>query len=605
MNDEIPYRAAGTFVGPSYVKRDADATLLTAVQQNRRYPYIVAPRQSGKSSLLLRIRRLLDPVVYRTAFVDLSTLDITEYEVLWLGILTEVAHSAGLPTDVITSRHPEDTIHAWLTSSRKRLVVFLDEIDTLLGASFRDQFFGKLRSLFNKRAEDQTFAELTVVLAGAAHPSQLITDQVRSPFNVGIEITLADLTLSQVQELVSHIDRSGAEVDSRVPERVHAVTGGSVYLGQLLMERLWEIGTQTKSIKVKDVDNAVAFIIKDAPHEIHFQNIYQIISQSERLSVALDALRVGLSLDERTGQELRIAGISDGVTPYRNLIYRKVFGADGPLALQSRRDVENLVEDQEALASNAPARDATEQSAPSQGRIATPPSIATAQSVLSARGRVWASGSSLGAFSDEDLVRIYLDGDGSAVGVLVKRYYDRIRAFFNQKIARPIDGADAEDLTQRVFISVLSALQKTKDRQSFRGLLYTTAHHLLFATFRLERRRGHWLNDDELEDLEDFDFDLNSWLARRTLLAQVAYLLPALPATNQMMLKLIYWDGLMVHEVASQLGLSAGGVKTKLRSIREQLKRRVEEEGHLFDTENVDVADWVIRVNELIRNREG
>ena len=54
MGVEIPYRAAGTFTGEAYVERKADRALLREIHGNRRFPYIVAPRQSGKSSLLVR-----------------------------------------------------------------------------------------------------------------------------------------------------------------------------------------------------------------------------------------------------------------------------------------------------------------------------------------------------------------------------------------------------------------------------------------------------------------------------------------------------------------------------------------------------------------------
>jgi serine/threonine protein kinase len=51
MMRENPYRAAGTFVGDSYVERRADEELRQEIEANQRYPYIVAARQSGKSTL--------------------------------------------------------------------------------------------------------------------------------------------------------------------------------------------------------------------------------------------------------------------------------------------------------------------------------------------------------------------------------------------------------------------------------------------------------------------------------------------------------------------------------------------------------------------------
>ena len=51
MQQNNPYRAAGTFDGISYIEREADSKLYEYITNNSRYPYILAPRQSGKSSL--------------------------------------------------------------------------------------------------------------------------------------------------------------------------------------------------------------------------------------------------------------------------------------------------------------------------------------------------------------------------------------------------------------------------------------------------------------------------------------------------------------------------------------------------------------------------
>ena len=66
-----PYRAAGTFIGATYTERQADRDLRRALERNQRYPYVLAPRQSGKSSLVAHVRAALGPE-YRSAFVDFS-----------------------------------------------------------------------------------------------------------------------------------------------------------------------------------------------------------------------------------------------------------------------------------------------------------------------------------------------------------------------------------------------------------------------------------------------------------------------------------------------------------------------------------------------------
>jgi hypothetical protein len=364
MTGEIPYRAAGTFAGPSYVEREADRLLLEAIEQNQRYPYVLAPRQSGKSSLLFRARSTLDSTTYRTAFVDLSTFDIGDYDTLWRSILEEIAVSARLDATAINPRRPEDTFIAWLKAIRERLVIFVDEVDTLVGTTSCEHLFSKLRSLFNKRAGEPAFGRLLIVLSGAAHPTQLIKDHMRSPFNVGIEIKVDDLTPARAKELVSHLGSSGAQVAAGVAERLHAVTGGSVYLGQLVLERLWVTGRRGGAIVVADLDAAVDAIIAGAPSEVHFRNIFEVVFHNQRLVSALNDLRSGRSIDLHAVQDLRLSGLSDGATPYRNEVYRRVFDEGGPLDLISVArnagaakmvdEIEVLLNEHEAEDQNAP-----------------------------------------------------------------------------------------------------------------------------------------------------------------------------------------------------------------------------------------------------------
>ncbi|MBL9106380.1 MAG: AAA-like domain-containing protein [Myxococcales bacterium] len=335
MTTESPYRAAGTFAGPAYVEREADALLRAAIGRNDRVPYIVAPRQSGKSSLLLRTLGALDPMRYRCAYVDVSQLDLSAHEACWEGLLVEIARAADLPREGVDAEFPEDTLRGWLAAFPWRLVVFLDEVDALVHVPFRDRLFSELRGLFNLRAQAREFERLVLVLAGAASPSQLIEDPMRSPFNVGVEIRLDDLTLARTGELVAFLGRSGATVDAEVAARVHHWTGGSVYLEQAILEGLWDRGGPGRRIGGVDVDATAAAVVERAPTEIHFQNIHKNLADRRPVLAALRAWLAGRAIDPGLMQSLRISGLS-GEAPYRNAIYRHVFDGDGPLALIPR-----------------------------------------------------------------------------------------------------------------------------------------------------------------------------------------------------------------------------------------------------------------------------
>ncbi|XXT15079.1 AAA-like domain-containing protein [Sorangium sp. So ce429] len=340
MSSGIPYRAAGTFSGKSYIERRADRELRKEIEENQRYPYLVAPRQSGKSSLIVRTMSALEPSVFRCALVDLSPFPIDDYDAFWRRFLSAVSRSAQLASDNIQSDYPEDTFLYWLSTFQQRLVVFVDEIDVLIDSRFKEQFFSQIRSLFNQRAVEERLNRLQIVLSGAAHPSRLIEDELRSPFNVGIEVELDDLSPAQVKELSLHLTESGAAVDGFVHARLFRHTGGSVYLCQLVLEQLWSTAMAAKApVGAADVDAAVEAIVHGAPRNVHFNSMYDTVTKHPRLLSDFRRLCTRQDIDERARQDLTLVGICRGIKPFRNDIYRRVFGAGGPLDLTpSRQD---------------------------------------------------------------------------------------------------------------------------------------------------------------------------------------------------------------------------------------------------------------------------
>ena len=74
MRDENPYRASGAFVGETYVDRTADKQLLDEIYLNKRYPYVLSSRQSGKSSLIAKTVSKLNHEEFESVFIDLTAL---------------------------------------------------------------------------------------------------------------------------------------------------------------------------------------------------------------------------------------------------------------------------------------------------------------------------------------------------------------------------------------------------------------------------------------------------------------------------------------------------------------------------------------------------
>jgi len=81
------------------------------------------------------------------------------------------------------------------------LVIALDEVETLIDAPFRSEFFGLLRSWHNARAAEPDMKALDLILVSSTEPYELIEDLNQSPFNVGTELKLEDFTLAETEQL--------------------------------------------------------------------------------------------------------------------------------------------------------------------------------------------------------------------------------------------------------------------------------------------------------------------------------------------------------------------------------------------------------------------
>src|SRR5262249_103296 len=175
-----------------------------------------------------------------------------------------------LLTAIKTPSAPDlNTVLLYLLDCYKgRLVLFIDEIDVLLTVAFRDMFFSQIRAAFNLRdlRPDLALIRVQFVLAGMALQTQLISDPLRSPFNVGGPIQLSDLTLEQVGQMTGHLRESGARLTAHLDEVIYRHTSGSVYLTQLVLEKLWERGVvQLHSpVSAMDIEAVVDTIVATA-----------------------------------------------------------------------------------------------------------------------------------------------------------------------------------------------------------------------------------------------------------------------------------------------------------------------------------------------------
>ncbi|MHC5827115.1 MAG: AAA-like domain-containing protein, partial [Nostoc sp.] len=163
-----------------------------------------------------------------------------------------------------------------LHHTHKQIVIFIDEIDSLLSISFKDDFFAAIRACYNKRAENPEYKRLTFVLLGVATPSDLISDKSRTPFNIGRAIELTGFELEECQTLVQGFVEKVSNPQTVLKE-ILDWTGGQPFLTQKLCKL---IRTDDEGLSVEEL--VQKYIIQnwesqDVPE--HLRTIYARIQR--------------------------------------------------------------------------------------------------------------------------------------------------------------------------------------------------------------------------------------------------------------------------------------------------------------------------------------
>ncbi len=226
---------------PSYVERPADNELMRALE-NGELCLVLAPRQTGKSSLMVRTRARLLEKGTRAGMVDLQPLGGQKDPEKWFNdVIYQIEDSLGLETDSLQwweenrrlgpmQRFMKFLEHVVLGELQGDVVLFIDEIDSALGLPFADDFFTTLRSFFNLRSTKPDLKRLTFALLGVANASEFIKDRSRTPFNIGTSIQLTDFTPDKIKGFQKVL---GPDSDELI-QRIFRWTSGQPFLVQTL-----------------------------------------------------------------------------------------------------------------------------------------------------------------------------------------------------------------------------------------------------------------------------------------------------------------------------------------------------------------------------------
>lgn len=344
MAKQTIYTVGGTVQagGGVYIKRKADDELLELCRQGE-LAFILSSRQVGKSSLMTRTAEQLNKENICSATIDLSSIGARVTQDEWyLGMLNEIATQLNLETDIFAwwsqyaglgppQRFFNFLRDVMLKEIKANIVLFFDEIDTTLSIPFADDFFAALRAVFNGRSTTPDFKRLSFVLVGVATPSDLISDDKRTPFNIGRRVDLRDFTLEEAMPLAEGLGENANEVLAWILEW----SGGHPYLTQRMCAHLSRGNGKVDEQAVAQAVETL-FISEQGQQDNNLQFVRDMLVKrspdSRKVLTTYRDIRSGKKVvdDERSivKSHLKISGVvrrqGENLVP-RNRIYERSF----------------------------------------------------------------------------------------------------------------------------------------------------------------------------------------------------------------------------------------------------------------------------------------
>lgn len=305
-----------------YVEREADRQLNRIVKDMGRPAYVLEARQMGKTNLLVHMKKRREAKGDVVAYFDLST-KAADAAPFFQSIIDTILNGGTewqmLASDEVATiralgisdphREYDQSLRAVLRSlGVKRLVIVLDEIDSIVTTKYSDTLFAQIRSMYFSRINNSEYDRLTYVLSGVAEPSELIRDKTISPFNIGDKVYLSDFSVDEVKAFYKS---SNLNLSSDIEAEIYRYTSGNPRM-------LWDICSALEDLvladerlsvsHVRDVVERLYLVQFDRPPVDHIR----VLAESDpAIRSAVSSIRwgAGHTVDAQTKGRLYLAGI--------------------------------------------------------------------------------------------------------------------------------------------------------------------------------------------------------------------------------------------------------------------------------------------------------
>ncbi len=184
--------------------------------------------------------------------------------------------------------------------------------------------------------------------------------------------------------------------------------------------------------------------------------------------------------------------------------------------------------------------------------------------------------------ADEELVKLYADGENKAFEVLLKRYKSRVYSYIyfyvrNKEVC--------EDVFQETFIKAITTIKQGRytENGKFLAWINRIAHNLIIDYFRK-------IQNEKTSSCEEFGYDLlnnsrltntsvEDELVREQILTDVVRLVEYLPENQKEMIRMRFYEDLSFKEISEKEGISINTALGRMRYAVINMRKIVEEKG--------------------------
>lgn len=311
---------------PFYVVRETDGYLEAGLENRETVVLIQGPRQTGKSSLLIRGLAGARERGARAVFSDFQALGsqhLADAQRLYTCLANDLSSQLSCPLNVkdlwkdwlSPNLNFEVLIETLIRSSETQIIWGIDEVDQLFGMPYSTDFFGLLRSWHNRRAfePDGVWSKLTLVLAYASEAHLFIEDPSQSPFNIGLRLEARDFSSQETADLLLQFGFD----EPILHARTHNLTRGHPHLTRIAARYL-QNGGNIESLEV----TALSW---SGPFSDHLRHVLNLVSNNANLQAEVESLlETGSVSSLRSKFDLWAAGLvrlESGAVQFRLPIY--------------------------------------------------------------------------------------------------------------------------------------------------------------------------------------------------------------------------------------------------------------------------------------------